>query len=166
MENQAFDSIAVDTTIRTPKGYLLDNTERARWTIILLWIVMGFAALVLLSAIMQFQLIEKAKTIGVSQEEADSNDRRGLMIGLAYTASYIVSTIVFIRWFRRAYANLERIGVLTRFNEGWAAGSWFVPVLNFGRPVRIMIEIAEEISIALGRANAGTAAGPNTVLIG
>src|SRR5262249_35800647 len=45
-------------------------------------------------------------------------------------------------WFHRAHANLEPLGArhLT-YTSGWAAGCWFVPILNLFRPVQIAQEI-------------------------
>ncbi len=55
--------------------------------------------------------------------------------------AYVVSAVTFIRWFRRAYYNLHlRVNGLS-FSAGWAAGSWFVPILNLFRPFQIMKEL-------------------------
>jgi hypothetical protein len=47
----------------------------------------------------------------------------------------------FIRWFRRAYNNLHLIYSDLKYSEGWAAASWFVPILFFYRPYIIMKEL-------------------------
>jgi hypothetical protein len=54
----------------------------------------------------------------------------------------IASMVIFIQWFRRAYYNLHMVnpGAAT-MSEGWAAGAWFVPILNWIRPYEIMMEI-------------------------
>lgn len=47
-------------------------------------------------------------------------------------------------WFRRAYFNLHlRVKNLSN-DEGWAAGSWFVPIINLYRPFQIMKELYVE----------------------
>lgn len=56
---------------------------------------------------------------------------------------YLLLTIYFILWFRRAYTNIRRQGKQTRYAPGWAAGSWFVPVINLWYPYQIMREIWE-----------------------
>ena len=53
----------------------------------------------------------------------------------------IITGIRFIQWFRRAYCNLNRVGINTDKKEGWAAGSWFVPFYNLFAPQQIMKEI-------------------------
>jgi hypothetical protein len=52
----------------------------------------------------------------------------------------VVSTITFIRWFRRAYYNLHLL-TECKYTDGWAAGAWFVPILNLFRPYQIMKEL-------------------------
>lgn len=57
---------------------------------------------------------------------------------------FVILIIVFIRflqWFRRAYCNLNRVGIHTDKNEGWAIGAWFVPFYNLFAPQQIMKEI-------------------------
>jgi len=54
----------------------------------------------------------------------------------------IITGVFFIMWFRRAYFNLQQLpGSYFRYSEGWAAGAWFVPILNWIRPYQIMREI-------------------------
>ncbi len=47
-------------------------------------------------------------------------------------------------WFRRAYFNLHQKVSYLSHSEGWAAGSWFVPIVNLYRPYQIMKEIYVE----------------------
>lgn len=56
----------------------------------------------------------------------------------------IITIIRFIKWFRRSYCNLNRVGIDTDKKEGWAAGSWFIPIYNLGAPESIMKEIWEK----------------------
>ena len=66
-------------------------------------------------------------------------------------ALYITSVVTFIRWFRRAYFNLHSRTVTPLYDEGWAAGAWFVPILNLFRPYKIMQEIDEETSLLISK---------------
>ena len=76
-------------------------------------------------------------------EEANANDMREQIIAIVTIVAFIISTVTFIMWFRRAYFNLhQRINNLS-YSEGWAAGSWFVPILNLFRPYQIMKELYE-----------------------
>jgi len=54
---------------------------------------------------------------------------------------YLIGAVIFLFWFRRAYANLDSLAVPRRHGVGWAVGSWFVPILNLFRPKQIANEI-------------------------
>lgn len=60
-----------------------------------------------------------------------------ILIGLS-------SGIAFIMWFRRAYFNLHQKVSYLAHAEGWAAGCWFVPIINLFLPYQIMKEIHVE----------------------
>ena len=74
----------------------------------------------------------------VTDKILKENDLRVNIIFITETLVYIVSGIMFIRWFRRAYFNLHIVVNNLSFSEGWAAGYWFIPFANFNRPYRIM----------------------------
>ena len=77
---------------------------------------------------MQYNLIDRIAHGGeYTMEEADLNDLREMVIGILYVIAYIVSAVTFIQWFRRAYYNLHLLVPRLNREEGWAAGSWFVP---------------------------------------
>jgi hypothetical protein len=54
---------------------------------------------------------------------------------------YLIGAVIFLFWFRRAYANVDSLGGLKRHGTGWAVGSWFVPILNLFRPKQIANDI-------------------------
>jgi hypothetical protein len=124
---------------------LKPNDQRAKAAIILVYIVMALDVLSAVSGVMQYQLLERANGIeGISTEEANANDLREQILGIIYLAANLVAIIMFIRWFRRAYYNLHQLPVSVTYTEGWAAGAWFVPILNLFRPYRIMKELYTE----------------------
>lgn len=124
---------------------LKPNAQRAKAAILLVYIVMALDVLSAVSGVMQYQLLERANGIeGISTEEANANDLREQILGIVYLAANIVAIIMFIRWFRRAYYNLHQLPVSATYTEGWAAGAWFVPILNLFRPYRIMKELYTE----------------------
>lgn len=80
-----------------------------------------------------------------TQAEATANDVRHQAIAIVNLGVYIICIVLFIMWFRRAYNNLNLSDrARTKYPEGWAAGAWFVPFLNLGRPFLIMQEIWEK----------------------
>ncbi|MFK7758176.1 MAG: DUF4328 domain-containing protein [Flavobacteriales bacterium] len=117
------------------------NSERARQTIIVLAVILALDVISGISSYMQLELLEQFN-LGYqpSNSELESNDNREMIIGILAFIMQIVGAIVFIRWFRRAYYNLS-IHTTTQHSEGWAAGAWFVPILNLFRPYQIMSEM-------------------------
>jgi ethanolamine transporter EutH len=76
-----------------------------------------------------------------SLASAEANDIRELIVSILYLAAMVVSCIVFIRWFRRAYYNLHQLMDNLSFSEGMAAGAWFIPFVNLYRPYQIFKEM-------------------------
>jgi hypothetical protein len=111
------------------------NGHRAKTAVTLIWIVMFLDIISFISGYFQLNLILRVE---------DSNDFREQAIAIFYMIAYIISGIVFIQWFRRAYFNLHQKKEFLSFSEGWAAGSWFVPIVSLYRPLQIMKELYEE----------------------
>ncbi len=124
---------------------LRPNEQRGKIALSLIWIVLLLEILSLISSGLQYQLLEKVGNgEQVSNAVLVANDLREQVIGVVYLIAYIISGITFIRWFRRAYYNLhQRVDHLAE-SDGWAAGAWFVPVLNLFRPYQIMKELYTE----------------------
>ncbi|MEM6697771.1 MAG: DUF4328 domain-containing protein [Bacteroidota bacterium] len=129
-----------------------DNSQRAQLAAYLLWAMLGLEILTILSGYMQYRLLTRLSYDEyVSDAALNFNDTREMIVGILYTLTYIVSIVMFIRWFRRAYYNLHQKVAYLDFDEGWAAGSWFVPFLNLYRPFSIMRELYNETSTILKR---------------
>jgi len=108
--------------------------------------------LVLISNILQLTLLQSAQSgSNVTQQDIAMNDIRVYAVGIIYLLAHIVSGIFFIRWFRRAYFNLHLVAKSLTHSEGWAAGAWFVPILNLFRPYEIMKELYQETDIYLSK---------------
>ncbi len=91
---------------------------------------------------MQLNLLNRFSGGDFNTNAANSNDIRQGIIGLMTLIVILLTIVFFIMWFRRAYYNLHQSGVRgLSFDEGWAAGCWFVPFLNLVRPYQIMREI-------------------------
>lgn len=131
-----------------------DNGKRARSAIILLWIMAGIYILSALSAALQFKMWWSSFDAPVHVNIVLANNARQTIMGWVAEVGMIVSAVFFIRWFRRTYRNLHVIdGSYLSYSEGWAAGAWFIPILNWVRPYRIMREICEHTSEHAGRIN-------------
>jgi hypothetical protein len=124
---------------------LKPNELRSKNAITLIWIVMSLDIIAFISNYFQYDLLQTVANGGtVTSGEAVFNDIRQQIIGVVYGITYLVSGIVFIQWFRRAYFNLHLRSSHLLYTDGWAAGSWFVPFLNLFRPFQIMKELYVE----------------------
>jgi hypothetical protein len=146
---------------------LRPNNQRAKTALIFLWIVFGLNIISLISECMQYNLLQSVSGGGlVTEEEASSNDLRERFVSILYALVYIPCGILFICWFRRAYYNLHLRTDYLRYDEGWAAGGWFVPFLNLVRPFQIMRELYEETDAILVKRSEGYTERTNKMLLG
>ena len=84
-----------------------------------------------------------------------------IFLGVMYLVMLIASYVYLIMWLRRAYYNLHQVpGIHPEYSDGWAAGAWFVPFLNFVRHYTIMREVWQDTQ----RAAWGRIVEPSTVL--
>ena len=121
------------------------NEQRANIAILMIWIVLAMVLITSISTYFQLELLKHAlEGHSISMDEINANDTRVQLIGVLYLIVYIISGITFIMWFRRAYFNLHNRLDELEYSEGWAAGSWFVPIIGLFRPYKIMKEIYEE----------------------
>ena len=119
---------------------LKNNSQRAKWILTIFYIMLILSPIVIISDIMEYSLLGRQYTTA----EGEANDLRQSLIGMLDLVVYIFAIVFFIMWFRRAYFNLQAAGVRTLHTDGWAAGCWFVPILNLFRPYQIMEEIWEQ----------------------
>lgn len=139
MENTILDRNLDPSTTGGTWMDIRPNADRARTAIALLYVM-----LILDVALIGLTFYQRKVVISGSYSDIQS---AALMIGgvaLLYLAGYVVGIVMFIRWFRRAYLNLHQIeGSQLSHSEGWAAGAWFVPVVNLAWPFTIMKEIVK-----------------------
>jgi hypothetical protein len=114
-----------------------------------LWTMIGLGASVAASTA---QLIANQIYIGVENQILDGRTPSLSHVRSVTHAAHVtrsitliveaITAILFIVWFYRAYRNLVRVGISDlRFGPGWAAGGWFVPILNFFRQKQIANDI-------------------------
>ena len=131
---------------------LKPNEQRSQNAILLIWIALAVNCISLVSSYFQYDLLQTAANGGeISAETVTSNDNREQVIGIIQIIVFVLSAITFIQWFRRAYFNLHlRVNHLSH-SEGWAAGCWFMPIVNLFRPYQIMKELFQETHLFLKR---------------
>ena len=117
------------------------NQKRAKLAEIFIWAVMAIDIIAIFSSYLQYNLlIDFQNNEFVTDEMLESNDLREILVAYLYLVVFIISAVTFIQWFRRAYYNLN-IRTNCDNSEGWAAGSWFVPIISLYRPYQIMKEM-------------------------
>jgi hypothetical protein len=114
-----------------------DLGSRARWAVVALAVYAVFDVIAFFSGLAEYRLLGTDYTIA----QATANDDRQALIGMLQFLLLIVTAVIFLRWFKRAYENVERLGGERRYGTGWAVGAWFVPILNLWRPKQIANDI-------------------------
>lgn len=121
---------------------LRPNDQRAKNAIILIWVVLAWEIVSFISAYFQFDLLQEILNgREISDATVTANDIRVQVTYVLYVIIYIISAVMFIMWFRRAYYNLHLEVKNLSYKEGWAAGGWFVPIANLFLPYKIMKEL-------------------------
>lgn len=129
---------------------LRDNRRRARnarLVFMLLLLISG--SLVLLSMVAQSLPDWQSADLGTSSTPTAIVYTSVGLLSIVFAVLVVLSYIFLILWVRRAYYNLHQLpGVNPEYSDGWAAGAWFVPFLNFVRPFTIMREVWQDTQLS------------------
>jgi hypothetical protein len=119
-----------------------DNSNRAKILLSVFGVLIGLLLIGLLTGYNELQMLKNAQMGDyVSEQEANTSDMLQGVVGLSQLGLFLTSVIVFLNWFRRAYGNLHRAGVILKHQESMAVWAWIIPIVSFFRPVQIMNEI-------------------------
>lgn len=78
----------------------------------------------------------------ISLEEAEANDTRQALVGVAAILGLVVTGIVFLSWQHRANLNCRGFGASgMKFSPGWSIGYYFIPIVMLFKPYQAMKEI-------------------------
>lgn len=98
--------------------------------------------LCLWSEMMQLDLFERiAGGADISEDEADANDTRQLLVALPLVGVSVIVAVVFLRWLFLSSRNAHEVTSGMRFTPGWTVGWYFVPILWFWKPYQAMVEL-------------------------
>lgn len=118
------------------------NSQRARYAILMFYPVIGFSAFQALFFCWEYYWFSDMGGGGFGTNMYFTIVRLEQIFLYASIALYYLVAVFFIMWFRRAYYNLQAANPgYASFSEGWAAGAWFVPIMNLFRPFQMMREI-------------------------
>ena len=124
------------------KAEIRPTEGKAKLSILLIWVVLLFSFLGILSSYWGYQVYVLGK-------EIDSNGNEifllgeGLILG-GFLLSLLLSAIFFIKWFHTSYKNLEARGVSVDSSANWTIWGWFVPFYNLYKPYQIMKEMFDK----------------------
>lgn len=126
-----------------------DNSGRAKNTINLFYVIVGISVLSVVADVLDYQNLDNYYS-----DEFSLTDLFVSLVGLAQIVGNITLIVVFLNWFRRAYANLHRIGVdYLNHTDLHAVWCWFIPILNLFRPYKITKEIWSETQHQVNKLN-------------
>jgi len=107
----------------------------------LLAVSLGLAVAAVASGLLQWELISRAESGGITMAEAQANDARQRLIGIFQLLAFVATAAGFLTWFYRSHKNLSALGNDgIQHGSGWAIGGFFVPFLNLVRPLQLMRE--------------------------
>ena len=105
-----------------------------------LLVAQGVLALITV-AVEALYLDTLSKTTPMAYPSSADVDQVGTWLTLLYNAQLfglLAGGGLFIAWFHRVYRNLRPLGALElRHGEGWAIGSWFVPIVALVLPFQM-----------------------------
>ena len=123
---------------------LLDNRQRQRYVLIFEWIVVGTSVVSMASEAAQYLLLRQvAAGVPVSAAVADANDWRQQVVSSTQLVLILLAFVAVVLWTHRAYENLHHLTKSPRpeYSAGAAGWGWFVPILNFWYPFRVMKDL-------------------------
>lgn len=140
---------------------LWDNSKRAKNVLLVFYLLIGLTIIGIYSGYLELEILKNAQQGDFAEESvANASDMRQMVIGLLQTVIFIVSVVVFLNWFRRAYGNLHRLGITSlKHKESMAVWTWFIPIIVLFRPFQIMKEIWTETQASIKKFD------PNYVLL-
>lgn len=145
-----------------------DNSKRARIVQVVFWIMIGFTFVSIASNYLELDLLLRIQEGElVDEATANASDQRQGVIGILQTILTVISAVVFLNWFRRAYGNLHRVDAENLHQkESMSVWVWFIPILSLYEPVKIMKSIWTETQKSIQRFNPAFVLKNGTLAIG
>lgn len=126
---------------------LKPNNKRAANVIYALYANLIVALVALVSLLNEnYVLKEYLSGTDIAEDRFDLTDLLSITAGLLSAATFIITAVLFIQWFRRAYYNLHLKVNHCKYPENQAAWAWFIPIINLFRPNEIMREMLQSTS--------------------
>ena len=124
---------------------LKSNKTRGYTAIVLLIIAVIGELAASFAKYLQFNVLKNiSEGVKVTYEYANSIDQVVLAISIISVCIALIAIFSFIFWFSRVYHNLHKKVQGMKYSPGMAAGWWFVPLMNFYKPMELMKEASEK----------------------
>jgi uncharacterized membrane protein len=133
-----------------------DNSLRARNVIFAFYGICVINILAVVSDYFQISLLEEYNVGNfISDEEADANDLRQMIIGVMQSVLFITTSVLFLVWFYRAYRNLHIILNERKMKSSISMTIWgfIIPIVSLFKPVQITNEITDKHTKILTKLN-------------
>ena len=120
--------------------------QLGRLTAVLQWIFASwvvFAGVGIVFRVIERLLLNRAarNVFSVSRADVLASDHRIDTFTVVQIAALVVTAVVFIIWFHRAYQQVRALGGEMRYSDGWAIGSWFIPIAGLWIPKKLANDI-------------------------
>lgn len=126
------------------------NGKRAKIAINLFYVIIAIGVLSVIAQFLELELLGRMDNgENYTEEEAQYSDLWMGGIGVVQIIVGVALIVVFLQWFRRAYANLHRLGRKDlEHKDNMAVWFFFIPIMNLFKPLSIMQEIWKSTQIA------------------
>lgn len=133
-----------------PQISLRNNHDRGKLAIVSLYVMIGVYVVNTIINVYATLLVHSfmnGRTISIQEYNTYEMVETGITV--IVSIGTIFCAIVFIQWFRRAYFNLHKLKKGLHYSEGWAAGGWFVPIMNLFAPYNIASDLVKHTETIL-----------------
>jgi hypothetical protein len=92
-------------------------------------------------------VVSIATRAGAAGRSLSNSEQQTIAVAVGLPAillllAYVAAAVAVPMWCHRVYRNLPALGAQSlKFSPSWAAGAWFVPVLNIWRPYEVLREV-------------------------
>ena len=150
LEDQTLESSGNDNApeLKMPVGFK-DPTKLTKWVKVFLCLSIVISVVSIWSGYLEYRLLMDFKNEVYSSQEtaivdAQANDLRQGIVGLAGVVIVLTTLICFFKWVYRANYNVRRLGATgLKFTPGWSVGWFFIPIANIWKPYQVMKEISQ-----------------------
>ena len=116
-------------------------SSRARWARRAVFLLIPIQLIAIGLSKVEIDVVDRARIGDVTREEVETLDQRQSMLSLVELGLFVVAGVFFLRWFYRAYKNLDVLGAERKHSTRSAVVYWFVPFLNLVRPKQMADEM-------------------------